>query len=55
MLNVLSYLDQRVPSVEEMSSDDVTESLRRRPELVKDGVSQIAYKYALVVEMRVGL
>ena len=39
MLNILSYLDQRVPSVVEMSSDDVTESLRRRPELAEDGAA----------------
>ena len=39
MLNILSYLDQRVPSVVEMSSDDVTKSLRRRPELAEDGAA----------------
>ena len=49
------YLDQRVPSVEEMSFDDVTESLWRRPELAEDGAAQVADKYALVVEIRVGL
>ena len=49
------YLDQRVPSVVEMSSDDVTKSLWRTPELVQDGTTQIADKYVPVVEMRVGL
>ena len=49
------YLDQRVPSVEEMSSDDVTKSLWRRPELAQDGATQIADKYVPFVEMRVGL
>ena len=49
------YLDQRVPSVVEMSSDDVTESLRRRPELAEDGAAQIADEYAPVVELRVAL
>ena len=49
------YLDQGVPSVEEMSSDDVTKSLRGSPKLAKDGAAQIADKYAAVVEMRVGL
>ena len=49
------YLDQRVPSVEEMSFDDVTKSLWGRPELAEDGAAQVADKYALVVEIRVGL
>ena len=49
------YLDQRVPSVVEMSSDDVTESLWRRPELAEDGAAQIADEYAPVVELRVAL
>ena len=52
---LMFYLDQRVPSVEEMSFDDVTESLWRRPELAEDGAAQVADKYALVVEIRVGL
>ena len=55
MFNILSYLDQRVPSVVEMSSDDVTESLWRRPELAEDGAAQIADEYAPVVELRVAL
>ena len=49
------YLDQGVPSVEEMSSDDVTKSLRRSPQLAKDGAAQIADEYAPVVQMGVGL